>query len=248
MRRVRRRGRDAGGAAAAGTGPGGGVAGMRLIDLTIPWGPEVEPVPGHPHIYYVPIHHHELHGLSTGFATFSIHTGTHIDAPYHFIPGGLTIDRVPLEWLCGPAVLVDLRMHARPGQPFTVEALRRAVGDPAQLRDRRAVLWSGWAEEHWRDPRFYRDNPYLATDAAEWLVECGVRALAVDFAVDGGPPKPPGQARYPVHLVTLGANVCLIENLINLHAIPVREFTLLAMPVPVVGGNGGPARVAALVP
>ncbi|MDR7420953.1 MAG: cyclase family protein [Armatimonadota bacterium] len=218
---------------------------MRLVDLTIPWGPEVEPVPGHPHIYHVPIHHHELHGLSTAYATFSVHTGTHIDAPYHFIKDGLTMDRVPLEWLNGPAVLVDLREAARPGRPFDVATLRRAAGDPSELRDRRVVLWSGWAQEKWADPAFYRDNPYLANEAAQWLVDAGVRAIAVDFAVDGGPPKPAGQPRYPVHLITLGANVCLIENLINLHEVGRREFTLLAMPVPIKGGNGAPARVAA---
>jgi len=219
---------------------------MRWVDLTIPWGPEVEPVPGHPHIFYVQIHHHELHGLSTGFATFSIHTGTHVDAPYHFIPDGLTMDQVPLEWLCGPAILVDLRPYARPRHPFTVQQLEAAVGDPNELRDRRAVLWSGWAQDHWHDPSFYRDHPYLSTEAARWLVERGVRAVAVDFAVDGGSPEP-GQPRYPVHRILLGANVCLIENLINLDRIGQRTFTLVAMPVPVKGGNGGPARVAALV-
>jgi len=220
---------------------------VRLIDLTIPWGPEVEPVPGHPRIYCVPIHHHELHGLSTAYATFSIHTGTHIDAPYHFIKDGLTIDRVPLEWLNGPAVLVDLRAVAQPRQPFALEAVRAAAGDPAELRGRRVVLWSGWAQERWNDPRFYLDNPYLSTEAARWLVDAGARAIAVDFAVDGGPPKPAGQPKYPVHLITLGANVCLIENLINLDGIGTRHFTLIAMPVPVKGGNGGPARVAAWV-
>lgn len=220
---------------------------MRLVDLTIPWGPEVEPVPGHPHIYYVPIHHHELHGLSTAYATFSIHTGTHIDAPYHFIKDGLTIDRVPLEWLNGPAILVDLRMPARPGQPFSVDAVRAAGGDPGDLRGKRVVLWSGWAQDKWNDPAFYRNNPYLSNDAAQWLVDAGARALAVDFAVDGGPPKPPGRPKYPVHLITLGADVCLIENLINLDQIGRRDFTLLAMPVPVTNGNGGPARVVAWV-
>lgn len=220
---------------------------MRLIDLSIPWGPEIEPVPNNPRIFYVPINQHELQGYSTGYATFSIHTGTHIDAPYHFIKNGLTMEQVPLEWLNGPAVLLDLRTMTRPGQVFTVEMLRTAAGNPAELRDRRVVLWSGWAQEKWNDPAFYRDNPYLSNEGAQWLVDSGVRALAVDFAVDGGPPKPPGQPKYPVHLITLGADVCLIENLINLDKIGRRHFTLIAMPVPIKGGNGGPARVAAWV-
>jgi kynurenine formamidase len=218
---------------------------VRLIDLTIPWGPEVEPVPNNPRIFYVPINHHELHGFSTGYATFSIHTGTHIDAPYHFIEGGMTMERVPLEWLNGAAVLLDLRAAAKPKHALTVEVLRDAAGDPGELRDRRAVLWTGWAQEKWKDARFYLDNPYLSNEAAHWLIDAGARAIAVDFAVDGGPPKPAGQPRYPVHLITLGANVCLIENLIHLDQIGRRHFTLIAMPVPVKGGNGGPARVAA---
>lgn len=218
---------------------------MRLIDLSIPWGPEIEPVPNNPRIFYVPINQHELQGYSTGYATFSIHTGTHIDAPYHFIRDGLTMEQVPLEWLNGPAVLLDLRTMTRPGRAFTVEIIRTAAGNPAELRDRRVVLWSGWAQEKWNDPAFYRDNPYLSNEGAQWLVDSGARALAVDFAVDGGPPKPPGQPKYPVHLITLGADVCLIENLINLDKIGRRHFTLIAMPVPIKGGNGGPARVAA---
>jgi kynurenine formamidase len=222
---------------------------VRLVDLTIPWGPEIEPVPGHPRIYYVPIHHHELHGLSTAYATFSVHTGTHIDAPFHFVKNGLTMDQVPLDWLNGPAVLVDLRPASKPRSPFTIDAIRAALrgvqGGEAAIRDKRVVLWSGWAEERWREPAFYRDNPYLANETAQWLVESGARAIAVDFAVDGGPPKPAGEPRYPVHVITLSANVCLIENLINLDRIGRSEFTLLAMPVPIKGGNGGPARVAA---
>jgi kynurenine formamidase len=218
---------------------------MRLIDLTIPWGPEIEPVPGHPRIYHVPIHHHELHGLSTAYATFSVHTGTHIDAPYHFVKDGLTMEQVPLEWLNGPAVLVDLRAAATPRHPLTIDAIRRAAGGEDGLRGTRVVLWTGWAEDKWKTPEFYRDNPYLADETAQWLVDLGVRAIAVDFAVDGGPPKPAGGPKYPVHVITLSANVCLIENLINLHRIGRRDFTLLAMPVPIKGGNGGPARVAA---
>ncbi len=220
---------------------------MRLIDLTIPWGAEIEPVPNNPRIFYVPINHHELQGYSTGYAAFSIHTGTHIDAPYHFIKNGLTMEQVPLEWLNGPAVLLDLRAVARPKQPLTVDALKAAAGHVADLRDNRLVLWTGWAQEQWADPAFYRDNPYLSNEAAQWLVDVGARALGVDFAVDGGPPKPPGQPKYPVHVITLGAGVCLIENLINLEKIGRRQFSLIAMPVPVKGGNGGPARVAAWV-
>lgn len=219
---------------------------MRWVDLTIPWGPEIEPVPGHPRIFYVPIHHHELHGLSTGFATFSIHTGTHVDAPYHFVAGGLTVDQVPIEWLCGSAVLVDLRRYVEPRRPFSADQLAAAVDDPEGLRDRRVVLWSGWAQDHWNDPAFYRDHPYLSAEAARWLLERGVRTVGVDFAVDSGGSEA-GGPKYPVHRILLEANVCLIENLINLDRIGARTFTLLALPIPVRGGNGAPARVVAVV-
>ena len=223
---------------AAGGVPGPFV-GATIVDLTMTFGPEITPVPGHPCAEIVPLHTHETHGRSNSIVRFSIHTGTHIDAPYHFDPRGRTIDQVPLDQLLRPAVLCDLRTRAAPQRAFTRADLQAGGLLPGTLRGCIPVLYSGWSAEHYRAPNFYTHNPYLDPDVASWLKEEGIAALAVDFAVDPAEP-------YPCHQVLLGAGIPLIENLIGLDRLDRREFTLIAFPTKIGGGNGGQARVAAV--
>lgn len=213
---------------------------MRLIDLSLALGPDVEPVPRHPRVHYEVLTTLERDGANNTLATFSVHTGTHIDAPLHFIPGGKTIDEIPIERLCGRAWLCDLRGIAGRRSEIGVADLDRGGLPPAGgLKDCILTLFSGWAAERWDKPDFYTANPYLAEEAARWLVEQGIKALALDFSVDGGRP-------WPNHPIFLGREICLIENLVNLDRIlPQREFTMFALPVKIRGGNGGPARVVA---
>jgi arylformamidase len=213
---------------------------MRLIDLSITLGPAVEPVPRHPRVQAEPLTTLERDGANNTLVTFSIHTGTHIDAPLHFIPGGKTMDEIPLDRLCGRAWLCDLR-QVIPRQDgvrhqITVEDLKRGGLPPGGLKDVILTLFSGWAEEHWDKPDFYTANPYLHESASRWLAEEGIKALALDFGVDGARP-------WPNHPTFLSQEICLIENLVNLEAIlPDRDFTMYALPVK-MRENGGSARV-----
>lgn len=213
----------------------------RMIDLTLPWSPQVTPVPGHPRIDIEALHTHEKDGRSNSLARFSLHTGTHVDAPYHFHAAGQTIDHVPLSRLVAPATLLDLRSQARPGQGITTQDLW-SVGlrRDEDLKDRVVVCFSGWAARMWNSPDFYSGNPFLDQEAVRWLAERGISALALDFSVDQGPP-------YPNHQLLLGRGILLIENLTNLDQIGQREFVIAALPLPVEAGNGGPARVVALL-
>ena len=212
----------------------------RFVDLTVPWGPEVQPLEGHPRIRFRPITTHAVEGRSNTEVLFSIHTGTHIDSPYHFLPEARTIDQVPLERLIGPAILIDLTAFGTPRHGISLEEITGTGIRSEELVGYRVLLRTDWATRHYDQPDLYTENPYLASDAAKWLAEAGIRALGLDFAVDTAFP-------YPNHYIFLGREIPLIENLIHLGEIPTRRFTLLAMPLRVVGGDGGPARVAAWV-
>ncbi len=214
-------------------------AGATIVDLTMTFGPDLTPVPGHPCAEIVPLHEHATHGRSNSIVRFSIHTGTHIVAPYHFFADGLTIDQVPLDRLLRPAVLCDLRERAAPQRPFERADLEAGGLAPGSLRGRIPVLFAGWSAEHYRAPDYYTRNPYLSEDAARWLAAEAIAALAIDFSVDAGEP-------YPCHQILLGAGVPLIENLIGLERLDRREFTLIAFPTKIGGGNGGQSRVAAV--
>lgn len=215
---------------------------MHLIDLSMTLGPEVEPVPGHPHFHTEPLTTLERDGVNNSLITLSIHTGTHIDAPYHFIQSGLTIDQVPLERLCGQAWLCDLRGTVKhedgSRHRITVDDLRQAGLPAGGLADTILTIFTGWSEEHWNRPDFYTQNPFLAEETSHWLIEQGVKALALDHGIDGARP-------WPNHTIVLSASCCIIENLVNLAAIlPQREFTMYALPIK-MRENGGMARVIA---
>ena len=213
---------------------------MKLVDLSITWGKSITPVPGQPSIEFSPLTTHEADGRSNTQVVFSIHTGTHIDAPYHFIPDGLTIDEVDLDVFFGEAILLDLREKSAPNKAITIEDLRSAgLPDKDILKGKRLVLYTGWAEKQWDQPNFYEENPYIHVETAEFLSTSGIVALGVDCGVDMEYP-------YPVHTIMLGAGIPLIENLVNLDKLP-KNFTLIAFPLKVEEGDGGPARVVAIV-
>jgi kynurenine formamidase len=211
---------------------------MKLVDLSITWGPAITPVTGLPPITFSPLHTHEDDHRSNTRVDFSIHTGTHIDAPFHFIPDGDTIDQVDLERFYGPAVLIDLRSVTNPGSPITRDDLLAAGWSSERISGKRVILFSGWAQGKHQADDFYTANPYLSDEAAQTIADSGIPAVGTDFGIDRGVP-------YPVHRILLGAEIPIIENLVNLDQLP-QDFTLIAFPLKVQDGDGGPARVVAV--
>jgi len=207
-----------------------------ILDLTMPFSEKTVPVPGHPRPRFEPLTSLERDGVRNTAMTLSIHTGTHIDAPSHFIQEGATIDEIPIDRFRRPGVRLDLRNMAKPGAPITLEHLKSAGFDPSETRDTILMLASGWTDQAWESEQLYETNPYLAQDAAEALAEASPSALGLDFAVDDTEP-------WPNHTVLLSVGVLLIENLMRLPELPRDGFGVMAFPLKLVGENGGPSRV-----
>jgi arylformamidase len=210
----------------------------KILDLTMPFSEKTIPVPGHPHPRFEPLTSLEQDGVRNTTMTISIHTGTHIDAPSHFIADGAAIDEIPVDRFHRPGVRLDLTAMARPGEPITLEHLESAGFDPSESRGTILVLASGWTDQAWESERLYESNPYLAQDAAEALADASPSALGLDFAVDDAEP-------WPNHTILLGVGVLLIENLMRLPELPRDGFDVIAFPLRLVGENGAPARVIA---
>jgi arylformamidase len=208
----------------------------KIIDLTMPFSEKTIPVPGHPRPDFEPLTTLEQDGVHNTTMTCSIHTGTHIDAPSHFIEDGAAIDEVPIDRFYRPGVSLDLRDLAQPRSPITLEHLKKAGFNPSEVRDAIVMLASGWTDQAWRSEKLYETNPYLAEDAAEALAEAAPSALGLDFAVDDTRP-------WPNHTILLGTGVLLIENLMRLPELPRDGFQVMAFPLKLVGENGGPTRV-----
>lgn len=189
-----------------------------FIDISLPIGPEMPVWPGDPRVVVEPISRVEDGDVAAvSRLALGTHTGTHVDPPAHFVPGGLTVDGLPLELLVGPAVVID----AAGGAPIDARLLE-ALGVPPGTA--RLLL------------RTQAATGLVTLDGAEWLVDRGVRLVGVDtLSIE------PETDDYPVHRVLLGGGVIIVEGL-DLTAAPPGPYELLCLPLRVAGGDGAPAR------
>src|SRR5687767_8211807 len=169
--------------------------------------------------------------LTLSMFSLGAHSGTHIDAPMHFIRDGASIDRVPLAPLIGPARVIDI--------PDNVQAIDAAELNRHQWRGAQRVLFRtrsslrGWMQS----PTFRRDFAYVAPDAAQLLADAGVQLVGIDYisAEQFGAPAP------RAHRILLGKGIPIVEGL-ALAGVRAGEYDLIVLPMKVAGHEGAPAR------
>ncbi len=188
------------------------------------------------------------------------HGGTHIDAPVHFHEGGETVDRIPLERLMGPAVLVDLSAECARDRDYQAGAADFARWEKAHGRipDASIVILRTGFGKFWPDRAKYLGTaergpaavaklhfPGLSAEGARWLMaERRIKAVGLDTAsIDHGP-----STLFETHRALFARNVPAFENLASLDALPATGFTVIALPMKIAGGTGGPLRAIAIVP
>lgn len=186
------------------------------------------------------------------------HGGTHLDAPIHFSASGLSVENLPLENLLAPAVVIDIAEQSAGDRNYrlTIADIEAFEANNGRIKPGTIVLLrTGWSQ-HWPDAlRYLGDDtrgdatklsfPSYGEDAARLLVEQrGAAILGVDTAsIDYGQ-----SSDFPVHRVAAAKNVAGLENLTNLGSLPRAGFYVVALPVKIEGGSGGPVRVVAMVP
>jgi arylformamidase len=217
---------------------------MKIIDLSLPIdeGMMTFPTHWHPVVEISILGRHSVEGRETRKVVLGTHTGTHVDAPRHFIENGGTVDEIPIDILMGPASLADF-LNCPPLYEISVADLERRLG---QNVPRRVILRTGWSE-HFGNMKFYNEYPFLSENAARWLVEKGVLLLAMDTPSPDNPAHSRGTAKdSPNHKVLLGAGVLLVEYVANLKALAKTEVELIIMPLKLKGCDGSPARCIAI--
>jgi arylformamidase len=165
------------------------------------------------------------------------HTGTHVDAPSHFVRGGGDMGSIPLELLVGPADVVDLTGVAT---AIGATDLERAEVPEGTVRLLAKTSNSGWSTG---DSEFREDFVAYESSAAEWCVDRGVRLLGIDYLSI----EPYGDERegHPVHRTLLDAGVVILEGL-DLARVKPGRYLLLALPLSIPEAEGAPARVLLL--
>ncbi|MAE97335.1 MAG: cyclase [Deltaproteobacteria bacterium] len=199
-------------------------------------------------------YYYEAHSIST-----PEHGGTHLDAPVHFYEGRDTTDRVPLERLIAPGVVVDVRAACAADRDHRVgvsdlEAWEEAHGAiPAGAI---VLLRTGFGR-YWPDRERYMGTskrgdaggaelhfPGLDPAAVPWLAEREVGAVGLDTpSIDHGP-----STHFEAHVALFERNIPAFENVAHLERLPAQGFTVIALPMKVGGGSGGPLRIIAAIP
>ena len=169
--------------------------------------------------------------LTLSVYSLGAHSGTHIDAPMHFVRDGVSIDRVPLDPLMGPARIIDI-----PDSVQAIDAKELArhdwKGTPRVIFRTRSAL-RGWMHSS----TFHRDFAYVAPDAAQLLADADVRLVGVDYISA----EQFGASAPLTHRTLLGKRIPIVEGL-QLDSIPAGEYDLIVLPMKVAGHEGAPAR------
>lgn len=225
-----------------------------VVDLTQPLGPDTVLWPGSTPFEATTRSDRRTSGSYARDLRLPEHSGTHLDAPSHFAPGGAHAADIPADRLVAPCAVLDVRAACREDPAFRLE--RPHVEDAERRegpieRSSAVLLWTGW-EDRRDDPVSYLGGPTEAelafpgfgVGAAEALLERDVVGLGTDtLGID------PGHAHdFPVHHLALGAGLWHLEGLVNLGALPPRGATLVVGALKLVDGSGTPARVLALLP
>lgn len=195
---------------------------------------------------------------ASGDFCMSEHGGTHIDAPIHFAEGRLSVDELPIQKLIAPAVVVDVRPSVEQNSEY-----RLAMRDLEMWESRHGripagavvLMLTGWGDR-WPDRSRYLGSatpwdaatlhfPGFSNEAAEFLVkERHVDGIGIDTAsIDAG-----SSQDFIVHQIMNGADAYGLENVANLEKLPPKGAMLLALPIKIKGGTGGPVRIIAILP
>lgn len=170
-------------------------------------------------------------GCNLSVLTVGAHTGTHLEAPLHFVPGGVSVETLDLSTLVGPAEVIEVYRRTL----ITAADLEHVNLPPKTER----VLFKtdntrcGWLQ----DSAFHAEYASLAPSGAEWLARRGIKLVGIDYLSVG----PYGPVNTETHQILLGAGIVVIESL-KLDKIAPGEYTLLALPPKFAGVEASPCR------
>lgn len=182
------------------------------------------------------------HPLNVTEISLACHAGTHVDAPIHIIPNGKSIEELPVAAFVGPGAVIPVKKKG--GEEITAKDLEGSRV-PVNRGDI-LMVYTGW-DEKFESPD-YALHPYFSVDAAEWMVQRGIKLVGIDcITVDLPTPLRQKGFNFPVHRALLGSGVLIAENVANLGKIVGKKTRILALPLKVKGSDAGHARIVAEV-
>ncbi len=208
---------------------------MNFIDLSHPIIHGQQAFPSDPKLSIIPHCNTKTLGYNVSQISIGSHHGTHLDAMYHFLDNGKTLDQMPLDWFFGATHL--LRIPKQPNEEITIDDF--LPYEHLLQPDAKIIFETGWHKQYGTD-NYFNDFPSLRQDTAHYLVSKKIRLLGMDIPT-------PGKDWYELHHILLPAEIVVVESLANLDQAP-DQFTFIGFPLNFKGRDGSPIRAVALVP
>ena len=214
---------------------------MKLLDLTLTVSENIPTFPGSPQPSFVQDKNIKNDGYNSELLFLSSHTGTHLDAPYHFQEKGEKIQEISLKRLVSSAILVKSRKKG--DQSITKTDIQKFEKKHGKIPSGSSIIfWTGW-QKMIKNTSYFVRNPGLSTAAAKYLVSKKINLVGTDSpSIDLGKDK-----RFPVHHIFSKNNVLIVENLTNLEKIRSSKFHFVVLPLKLKGATGSPVRAIAFV-
>jgi len=210
------------------------------IDLTLEISNMLPSFPGSPSPQFISWADKKSDGYNLELIFLSSHTGTHLDAPYHFVERGVGIDKIPLSKLIINAVIC--RVKKRPNESITQRDIVDFETRNGTIYPNMAIVFeTGWSKNLAKKDYFTK-NPGLSSSAARYLLKKKISLVGVDSpSIDMGK-----DSKFLVHHILLKGGILILENLCNLDKIPKSRFRLIVLPLKLKDATGSPVRAVAI--
>jgi kynurenine formamidase len=214
---------------------------MKVIDLTLTISENIPTFPGSPQPNFINWENIEKDGYNLELLFLSTHTGTHIDAPYHFLKKGQKIHQIMIKRLVTEAILIKIRKGS--DQSITKMDIEKFEKKNGKIDEGSTVIFhTGWQKNLEKKSYFLR-NPGLAISAAKYLALKKINLVGIDSpSIDLGKDE-----KFSVHHILAKNGILIVENLANLEKIHSGKFHLIVAPLKLKNATGSPVRAIALV-
>ena len=214
---------------------------MKVIDLTLTVSNKIPTFPGSTQPNFIPWENIDEDGYNLELLFLSTHTGTHMDAPHHFLEKGAKIHEISLEKLVSEAVLIKSRKKSNESITKTdIQKFEKKYGEIDGLSS--VIFLTGW-QKNLQKKYYFTKNPGLAVSAAKYLASKKISLVGIDSpSIDLGT-----DSKFSVHQIFAKKGMLIVENLANLDKIKSSTFHLVVLPLKLKNATGSPVRAIAFV-
>ncbi|MCV0365745.1 MAG: cyclase family protein [Nitrosopumilus sp.] len=212
---------------------------MKPIDLTLTISKSIPSFPGSPKPQFILWSDIKDDGYNLELLFLSSHTGTHIDAPYHFVKNGIKIHQIPLDRLIGKAILIKLKKLKN--SQITKQDILIFEKNNGIIPNHSSVFFFTQWQKNLQKENYFTENPGLNKSAANYLISKKINLVGIDSpSIDLG-----NDSSFPVHHILSKNNILIVENLTNLNKISSIEFNFTILPLKLKDATGSPVRALA---